>query len=48
MVDINNSDTESDLWVPTKEFLDEEFLKKCHKIMDSSVGKGIWGFEISD
>ena len=46
VVDINNSDTESDLWVPTKDFLDEEFLKKCHKILDSSIGKLI-GFNRS-
>lgn len=39
VVDINNSDTESDLWVPTKDFLDEQFLAKCHKILDTSIGK---------
>lgn len=39
IIDINSSDPNSDLWGPTKEFLEIEFLKDCKSVL-SDAGKG--------
>ena len=39
VIDINSSDPNSDLWGPTKEFVEEELLKKCKSILDKTTGR---------
>ena len=36
IIDINSSDPNSDLWGPTKDFLDEKFLNECKTILGES------------
>lgn len=38
VIDINSSDPNSDLWGPTKEFVEDEFLRKCKSILDKTTG----------
>ena len=33
LIDVNSNDAESDLWVPTYDFVELEFLKDCGKIL---------------
>lgn len=38
VIDINSSDPNSDLWGPTKEFVDEAFLRNCKAVLDANKG----------
>lgn len=38
VIDINSNDPNSDLWGPTNEFVEEEFLRKCKTILDKTTG----------
>jgi spermidine synthase len=39
IIDVNSSDAFSDLWGPTREFVDETFLKECSSILSDSGGR---------
>ena len=41
MIDINSSDPNNDLWGPTKEFLEIEFLKNCKSVLNKDKGRKI-------
>lgn len=36
IIDVNNDNAESDLWCPTKDFIELEFLKSCSSILNES------------
>ena len=36
IIDVNNDNAESDLWCPTKDFIELEFLQKCNLILNES------------
>ena len=38
IVDVNSNDPESDLWVPTYDFIDVEFLKSCRQCLAEPTG----------
>lgn len=38
VVDVNSNDPESDLWVPTYDFVELEYLKSCEEILAKPNG----------
>lgn len=38
IVDVNSNDPESDLWVPTYDFVEVEFLKDCSQVLNQPNG----------
>jgi hypothetical protein len=38
IVDVNSNDPESDLWVPTYDFVEVDFLKNCASILAQPNG----------
>ncbi len=36
IIDINSSDPNSDLWGPTRDFIDEQYLKSCKSILNAN------------
>lgn len=46
VIDINSSDPNSDLWGPTKDFVDEAFLNDCKSILTDNGRVNLTKFAI--